>query len=63
MPKGIPVAYISKPENAALAAVRILALSNPALNESLSQFKQKMEKSVYEAAEEVRKISEKEQGP
>ena len=63
MPKGIPVAYVSKPENAALAAVRILALSNPALNESLSQFKQKMEKSVYEAAEEVRKISEKEQGP
>ncbi|UCC58916.1 MAG: AIR carboxylase family protein [Candidatus Bathyarchaeum sp.] len=58
MPRGIPVAYVSKPENAALAAVRILALSNPVLNESLDRFKQKMEKSVYEGAEEVKKISE-----
>lgn len=53
MPKGIPVAYVSKPENAALAAVKILALSNPILYESLGRFKQKMEKSVYEGAEEV----------
>ncbi len=58
MPKGIPVVYVAKPENAALAAVRILALSNPALNESLGRFKQKMEKSVYEGAEEVKKVSE-----
>ncbi len=58
MPKGIPVAYVSKPENAALTAVRILALSNPVLYESLGQFKQKMEKTVYEGAEEVKKISE-----
>jgi 5-(carboxyamino)imidazole ribonucleotide mutase len=58
MPRGIPVAYVSKPENAALAAVRILALSNPTLNESLGRFKQKMEKSVYEGAEEVKKITE-----
>ncbi len=57
MPKGIPVAYVSKPENAALAAVRILALSNPALNKSLSEFKQKMEKTVYEGAAEVKKTS------
>ncbi len=59
MPKGIPVAYVAKPENAALAAVRILALSNPTLNESLGRFKQKMEKSVYEGAEEVKKLTEK----
>ena len=58
MPRGIPVVYVVKPENAALAAVRILALSNPVLYESLGRFKQKMEKSVYEGAEEVRKISE-----
>ena len=55
MPRGIPVAYVAKPENAALAAVRILALANPALNESLNRFKKKMEKSVYEGAEEVKK--------
>ena len=58
MPRGIPVAYVSKPENAALTAVRILALSNPALNESLDRFKQKMEKTVYDGAAEVKKISE-----
>jgi 5-(carboxyamino)imidazole ribonucleotide mutase len=55
MPRGIPVTYVAKPENAALAAVRVLALANPALNESLSRFKEKMEKSVYEGAEEVKK--------
>ena len=57
MPKGIPVAYIPKPENAALAAARILALSNHSLYGSLSRYKQKTERGVYEAAEEVKKIS------
>jgi 5-(carboxyamino)imidazole ribonucleotide mutase len=59
MPKGIPVAYISKPENAALAAVKILALSNSILYQNLGRFKQKMEESVYKGAEEVKKITEK----
>ena len=56
-PKGIPVAYIPKPENAALAAVKILALSNHSLYENLRRYKRKMEKKVYEGAEEVKKIS------
>jgi len=56
-PKGIPVAYIPKPENAALAAVKILALSNPSLYGSLRRYKQKMERTVYEDAEEVKRIS------
>jgi 5-(carboxyamino)imidazole ribonucleotide mutase len=59
MPKGIPVAYVAKPENAALAAVRILALANPGIDDSLGRFKEKMEKSVYEGAEEVKKASGK----
>jgi 5-(carboxyamino)imidazole ribonucleotide mutase len=59
MPKGIPVAYVSKPENAALIAVRILALSNSRLKERLDKFKQKMIKAVFEGAEEVKKISTK----
>jgi 5-(carboxyamino)imidazole ribonucleotide mutase len=58
MPRGISVAYVAKPENAALVAVKILALVNPALNESLNRFKERMEKSVYEGAEEVKKASE-----
>jgi 5-(carboxyamino)imidazole ribonucleotide mutase len=57
MPKGISVAYIPEPENAALAAVKILALSNNFLHESFQRYKQKMGKKVYEGAEEVKKIS------
>ncbi len=56
MPKGIPVAYVAKPENAALVAVRIFAISNPKLKKSLDKFKQKMAKNVYKGAEEVKKV-------
>jgi len=56
-PKGIPVAYIPEPENAALAAVKILALSNHSLYESLCWYKEKTEKNVYDGAEEVKKVS------
>jgi 5-(carboxyamino)imidazole ribonucleotide mutase len=59
MPKGIPVAYVAKPENAALVALRIFAMSNSELKESLNNFKQKMEKTVYKGAEEVKKIIQK----
>ncbi len=57
MPKGIPVAYVAKPENAALVAARILALTNSTLNQSLRRFKEKMEKSVYEGAKRIKKSS------
>jgi 5-(carboxyamino)imidazole ribonucleotide mutase len=59
MPKGIPVAYVAKPENAALVAVRIFAISNPELRKSLDKFKQKMAKTVYKGAEEVKKVIQK----
>ena len=59
MPNGIPVAYVVKPENAALVAVRIFALANPELKERLDKFKQKMAKAVYDGAEEVKKITQK----
>jgi 5-(carboxyamino)imidazole ribonucleotide mutase len=59
MPKGIPVAYVAKPENAALVAVRIFALANPELREQLEKFKQKMAKEVYKGAEEVKKVTQK----
>jgi 5-(carboxyamino)imidazole ribonucleotide mutase len=59
MPKGIPVAYVAKPENAALVAVRIFALANPELRELLEKFKQKMAKEVYKGAEEVKKVTKK----
>jgi 5-(carboxyamino)imidazole ribonucleotide mutase len=59
MPKGIPVAYVAKPENAALVAVRIFALANPELRELLEKFKQKMVKEVYKGAEEVKRVTQK----
>jgi phosphoribosylaminoimidazole carboxylase PurE protein len=59
MPKGIPVAYVAKPENAALIATRIFALDNPELKELLDKFKLKMAKSVYKGAEEVKNITQK----
>jgi 5-(carboxyamino)imidazole ribonucleotide mutase len=59
MPKGIPVAYVAKPENAALVAVRIFAISNSELKKSLDKFKQKMAKTVYKGAEEVKKVIQK----
>jgi len=49
--------YVSKPENAALVAIRIFALTNPKLKEQLYKFKQKMAKVVYDGAEEVKKIT------
>ena len=59
MPKGVPVAYVAKPENAALAAVRIFALTNPELKEQLEKLKQKMTKAVYDGAQEVKKVTKK----
>ena len=59
MPKGIPVTFVAKPENAALAAVRIFALTNPELKEQLDKLKQKMVKAVYDGAQEVKKITKK----
>lgn len=54
MPKGVAVTFVSSPENAALAAVKILSLSNPKLQRKVSEFKKRLEKAVYEANKEVR---------
>jgi len=54
MPKGVAVAYVSEPENAALLALKILSLSNPKLQERIVQFRRKMEENVYEAAEKLK---------
>jgi len=53
-PKGVTVAYVSEPKNAALMALKILALSNPKLQEKIVQYKQKVEENVYEAAEKLK---------
>jgi len=54
-PRGVPVAYVPEPENAALAAAKILALTNRSLQEKIIQYKRKMEEKVRRNAEEIRK--------
>ncbi len=48
-PRGVAVSLVFKPENAALAAVKILALSNPILYEKIEQFKRGIKKEVINA--------------
>ena len=59
MPTGVPVAYVVKPENAALVAVRIFGLANPDLKDCLDKFNKKMAKAVYDGDEEVKKVTQK----
>lgn len=54
MPKGVAVTFVSNPENAALAAVKILALSSSELQKKFSEFRQRMQRAVYEADKTVR---------
>lgn len=54
-PRGIAVSYVAKPENAALMAVKILALSNPSLYREIDRLMQKVRDSVEGADEELRK--------
>jgi phosphoribosylcarboxyaminoimidazole (NCAIR) mutase len=56
MPKGVSVAFVSNPDNAALLATKILALSNPEIKEKVSAFRERLEKAVYKAAREVRGV-------
>ncbi len=55
-PKGVAVAYVPRPENAALVAVKILALSNHSLHEKIINLKERMEKKVYEDDKEIKKF-------
>jgi len=54
MPKGVAVTFVSNPENAALAAVKILALSNSELQKKVIAYKKRLEKAVFDVAREVK---------
>jgi len=54
-PKGVALCFILKPENAALAAIKILALSNPSLFKNIEQFKHELKNEVMKADIEVKK--------
>jgi len=53
-PEGVPVLFVSEPENAALAAVKILALSNHLLHEKIALYQQKKKEEVIRADKEIK---------
>lgn len=53
-PRGISVSFVFKPENAALAAVKILALSDPSLQEKIKQFMKGKEHEIIKMDLEVK---------
>ena len=53
-PKGIAVAMVSQPENAAFAAVKIFALSDASLKNRVSEYTDEMRESVVKADNEMR---------
>jgi 5-(carboxyamino)imidazole ribonucleotide mutase len=53
-PEGVPVLFVAKPENAALAAVKILALSNHSLLEEIKKYQKRKEAEVIEADKEIK---------
>jgi len=48
-PKGVAVALVPEPENAALAAVKILALSDPSLKKRVQKYRERVKEAVVEA--------------
>ena len=54
-PTGVPVMLVARPENAALAAVKILALSDPSLQQAVRRYISKKRREVIEADEEISK--------
>jgi phosphoribosylaminoimidazole carboxylase PurE protein len=54
-PKGVAVALVPEPENAALAAVKILALSNPSLRNAVKRYRENVKDAVAKADAELKK--------
>ncbi|MFQ6095610.1 MAG: AIR carboxylase family protein [Candidatus Bathyarchaeia archaeon] len=52
-PLGIPVMFVSTPENAALAALRILALTDVSLSREMERFQAKKRDEVIAADEDI----------
>jgi len=54
MPKGVPVAFVAEPENAALTAARILALSDSSLKKAIEKQRDTAKEAVVKADREVK---------
>jgi 5-(carboxyamino)imidazole ribonucleotide mutase len=53
-PKGVPVSLVLRPENAALAAIKILALSDSLLYKKIRQQKKRREEDIVKASNELK---------
>jgi len=54
MPKGVPVALVAEPENAALLAVRILSLSDSTIEKTIKKHRDMAREAVVKADREVK---------
>lgn len=54
MPSGVCPLTVLEPKLAALAAVKILTLSEPSLKEKLEQYRKSLQEDLYKADEEVK---------
>lgn len=52
-PQGVAVAYIPRPENAALSAVKMLALKDQSLQKKVQAYMHRLKKRVYESSKEI----------
>lgn len=59
-PKSVAVALVPNPENAALSATKILALSNPSLKKAVQKYREKVKEAVAKADAELREKEEHE---
>ena len=53
-PRGVPVLFIAEPENAALAAVKILAIADALLQKKIAAYQRKKRDKVIEADKEIK---------
>ena len=56
-PRGVSVLFVAEPENAALAAMKILALSDSSLQEKIVRYQKKKRQDVIKADKEIKERS------
>jgi 5-(carboxyamino)imidazole ribonucleotide mutase len=54
VPKGVPVAFVAEPENAALVAARILAFSDSSIRKAVEIYRDSAKETVTKADQEIR---------
>lgn len=54
-PKGVSVLFVAEPENAALAAAKILAVSDSSLQKKIARYQQRKREDVVEADKKIKR--------